>query len=264
MVDDVEVQDGRSWHFFIVENAIEDDFRLDKPYHISTYNALCRFADKEGECFPSLPTLAKYARCSEPTVIKALDKLRECGHILKTARTHKNLHQSNIYRLVTVVNEVNHSEQQEYNNTSSGVVNEVNQGGKRGLPGVVNGVKGNYIHLNKNHLTKEYIPAFESFWNEYPRHREKAKAFKKWNARIREGVSEDVLILTAKHYKLECDAEGREARFIKHGATFLGPDRPYEEYIEPPKLLSKKPAVQNQEVLSKAYEEALREEVGSS
>ena len=78
----------------------------------------------------------------------------------------------------------------------------------------------------KNNYTCE----FESFWFEYPRKKEKAKAFKVWNARLREGHTADEMITAAKNYATEC--VGRDEKYIKHGSTFIGPDKPFLEYIE--------------------------------
>lgn len=37
----------------------------------------------------------------------------------------------------------------------------------------------------------------------------------------------------AKHYAAYCRAVGTEQRFIKHAATFIGPDKYYDEWQEP-------------------------------
>jgi hypothetical protein len=40
-------------------------------------------------------------------------------------------------------------------------------------------------------------------------------------------------LLAAVHaYAAACTADGRESRFIKHPATFLGPNKPYEDFID--------------------------------
>lgn len=86
---------------------------------------------------------------------------------------------------------------------------------------------------NKKRKRKENIyPAFfQSFWDVYPRKKEKSKALKCFRARINEGCSEELLIEAAKAYAEECEATRQEERFIKYPATFLGPNRPFEDYI---------------------------------
>lgn len=76
-----------------------------------------------------------------------------------------------------------------------------------------------------------YSVAFERFWSIYPRKTEKAKAFRCWQTRLKEGVPEGELITAAERYALECQVLVREERFIKHAATFLGPTRPFEDFI---------------------------------
>jgi hypothetical protein len=46
-------------------------------------------------------------------------------------------------------------------------------------------------------------------------------------------VSADDLILAAENYARDCRARGAELQYIKHPATFLGPSKPYEEWIKP-------------------------------
>lgn len=77
----------------------------------------------------------------------------------------------------------------------------------------------------------EYTNEFEEFWKYYPRKTEKTAAFCKWKARIKQKVSTMDLINAAKHYAEKCKNESTEERFIKHAKTFLGENKPYEEFI---------------------------------
>jgi len=79
-----------------------------------------------------------------------------------------------------------------------------------------------------------YTQEFEEFWSVYPRKIEKKRAFRCWKARIKEGIDPPVLIATAKNYAAYCAKQGLEQRYIKHASTFLGPDKPFEEYINGP------------------------------
>lgn len=88
-----------------------------------------------------------------------------------------------------------------------------------------------------------YDPDFEKFWAEYPRKIEKQRAYRCWKIRIREGLSEGLtmeglvrdLVDAAKNYAADCRKRGTEERYIKHASTFLGPDRPYLDWICPQK-----------------------------
>lgn len=77
----------------------------------------------------------------------------------------------------------------------------------------------------------EYTAEFEAFWRVYPRHVEKARAFRAWRARLREGWPADDLIRAAVNYAASCRARGTEERFIKHASTFLGPDKPFKDWL---------------------------------
>ena len=92
------------------------------------------------------------------------------------------------------------------------------------------------VTTNKNEKNERniYSDVFESFWTAYPRKVEKAKAYRCFKARLKEGHTADELILTAKNYAAECKAKGTEETYIKHPSTFLSKDKPFLEYREMP------------------------------
>lgn len=76
-----------------------------------------------------------------------------------------------------------------------------------------------------------YSCAFEALWAAYPRKKEKANAYKCYKARLADGFSEDELMTAVKRYADECKARRTEARYIKLGATFLGSNTPFQDYL---------------------------------
>ena len=78
---------------------------------------------------------------------------------------------------------------------------------------------------------KTYTCAFEALWDAYPRKKEKAMAYKQYLARLNSGFSEDELMTAVKRYAEECRKNKTEQRYIKQGATFLGPNTPFEDYL---------------------------------
>lgn len=76
-----------------------------------------------------------------------------------------------------------------------------------------------------------YSCAFEALWSAYPRKKEKANAYKCYKARLADGFSEDELMTAVKRYADECKARRTEARYIKLGATFLGSNTPFMDYL---------------------------------
>ena len=77
-----------------------------------------------------------------------------------------------------------------------------------------------------------YSVHFESFWNAYPRKKEKAKAYKCYNARLNDGYSEEELLTAAAEYAKECKKRKTEERYIKLGSTFLSASTPFVDYLK--------------------------------
>ncbi len=97
---------------------------------------------------------------------------------------------------------------------------------------------GKHLATNKNDKNVEnekkkniYSVDFESFWKCYPRRKEKAKAYRCYQTRLKEGYSAEDMMEAARLYAEECRIMDKEDRYIKLAATFLGPDKPFEDYI---------------------------------
>lgn len=88
------------------------------------------------------------------------------------------------------------------------------------------------IPNNNKSISNIYTNCFEDFWKAYPRKKEKSKAYKCYQARLKDGFSEDELLNAAKNYAEECEREHREERYIKLGATFLSSNTPFVDYLK--------------------------------
>lgn len=90
------------------------------------------------------------------------------------------------------------------------------------------------VRLGKDSIDKvnKYSVCFEDAWNEYPRKKEKAKAYKCYQSRLKEGYSEEEILQAIKNYSSECNAKKTEEQYIKLCATFLGPNTPFIDYTE--------------------------------
>ena len=77
----------------------------------------------------------------------------------------------------------------------------------------------------------KYSNAFEMFWSEYPRKDEKAGAYKCFQTRLKDGFSEEEMILAAKSYAAKCLRDHTERRYIKLARTFLGPNTPFLDFV---------------------------------
>lgn len=78
----------------------------------------------------------------------------------------------------------------------------------------------------------DYSVAFETFWDAYPRRVDKGNAYKKYQARLKDGYSDEDLITAARNYRKQCDQEKTEARYIKHPKTFLSDTMPFVDYLD--------------------------------
>lgn len=52
-----------------------------------------------------------------------------------------------------------------------------------------------------------------------------------WKTRLKEKVSSEDMISAAINYSRYCRDKGVNPQYIKHPGTFLGPDKPFEEFI---------------------------------
>lgn len=82
-----------------------------------------------------------------------------------------------------------------------------------------------------NKAISNYTPDFEEFWSIYPRKADKAQAYKKYKARIKDGFSHEQLLQAAKNYVDQCKKDRTEEKYIKHGKTFLGESTPFLDYL---------------------------------
>ncbi|MDO4649964.1 MAG: replisome organizer [Eubacteriales bacterium] len=77
----------------------------------------------------------------------------------------------------------------------------------------------------------EYPNTFEEFWAEYPRRADKGQAYKKYQARLKDGYSPEELLQAARRYRMECEKNRTEQKFIKLAKTFLGDATPFVDYV---------------------------------
>lgn len=80
---------------------------------------------------------------------------------------------------------------------------------------------------------QDYSPDFETAWQVYPKRaggNSKAAAFKAWKARLKDGVTAEVMLAGVKRYATYVSATGSTGtQYVKQAATFFGPDRHFEE-----------------------------------
>ena len=77
----------------------------------------------------------------------------------------------------------------------------------------------------------DYTSEFLEFWERYPRRVDKQRAFRVWKTRLKDKHTPNDMIQAAINYASYCSAQRTEVQFIKHPATFLGPDKPFTEFV---------------------------------
>lgn len=232
---------------------------------------LYRCAGPDGCAWPSYATIQKATGLSRPTVIAVIKRLSQTGWIsCETRRSSEGDSATNLYRLrIPAIGRKAGSDDEQVVNEIDQVVNDINRGGKAALPRVVNvvdhggkaalpeglpneeqesnnppstsphdsGGRGNAVgddgerQVKRRRVREQYPSDFERFWSVYPRKVEKRRAFKCWQTRLREGYTADELIRAAEAYAEECRRKGRSQDYIKHASTFLGPSKPFEDYL---------------------------------
>ena len=85
--------------------------------------------------------------------------------------------------------------------------------------------------LPKKKAAGTYKPTFEEFWNAYPKKEGKAEAYKKYNARLKDGWSEIDLLRAAKNYAYVVNRQRTEMQYIKHAKTFLSENTPFTDFL---------------------------------
>lgn len=77
-----------------------------------------------------------------------------------------------------------------------------------------------------------YSKDFEEFWKVYPRTIGKGEAYKKYQARRKDGFSAEELLTAAKNYAADVKKKKTETQYIKHAKTFLSENTPFIDFLQ--------------------------------
>jgi len=156
-----EVRDLRQKEKFII-----DDFYLNGHAKVCgwqatlVYVSLCRHANKEQECFPSIKLIGEELKISRPTVIKGIKGLKNYN-IIKTKknRTKTGKWVNNTYILV----DKKHWKGSQVKHVDLvSQVNENTQPSKRQFKNQVNDVDTKETHIKETHIKVKDITSLES------------------------------------------------------------------------------------------------------
>ena len=204
----------RSGDLAIILAAAVFDLRLIHA-DIRVLAALSTYADKDGKCWPSEPTIASRTGISERHVRTCLRNLERFEYIEIERRPGL----SHMYRIPR--------------NWTAGVEIDTPELDCRGPRNPTAGDPGTGVPPNdiKND-TKNDIPTisgFEGFWRAYPSRKPhsnpKAPAKKKFEASVGGGVAPADIIRGAKNYALYVEHERLNPKYICQAQTWLSQER---------------------------------------
>ena len=94
-------------------------------------------------------------------------------------------------------------------------------------------VENIYNNVNNHNNNKNiYAQNFRIIWDHYPKKKEKAAAYKAYQARLNEGYSEEELLEATKAYAQECKDRRTAEQYIKSPKTIFGPNAPFTDYLK--------------------------------
>lgn len=193
----------------IIPNWIARGERLD-AFEKLVYLALLSRANEEGFAWPSMPTLAEDAGCSERTVQERLRRLSERGLVGIEKRFREDgSPTSNLYRVEVF----------RPRNSRTTPPQELHQGGA-GVADKERTIEERTIEEHSS--SPDGDGAFDRFWNVYPRKAGKQAAVKAWAKAIK-STSPDVIVDGASRFA--ADPNLPEKQFIPHPATWLNAGR---------------------------------------
>lgn len=169
---------------------------------------------ERGEFITSLNTLSKELGYSTKNIRTALEHLKRTGELASRA--------NNKFRIITVLN------YDKYQGVGKPSGNQPASNGQSA---------GKQLATDKEYKEyknkkKEYNVQFERIWREYPRKKEKSAAYTAYQARLKDGYSEEELLRATIAYAEECKKTNREERYIKLGKTFFGSSMSFMDYLQ--------------------------------
>lgn len=164
---------------------------------------------KKGQFITSILKLSEHWKWDRKKTAKFLGLLEKDQMIKKNSTTHGTT--------ITIVN----WEKYQVCGTTDGTTPTPTEG--QPLP----------INNNDNNDNKKrvYITRFEETYKIYPRKGDKKRAYACYQARLKEGYSEDELFAATKNYADYCRRENREQKYIKLATTFFGVNTPFVDYL---------------------------------
>lgn len=213
-------------YYAIIPANIRYDSKI-PPNAKLLYGEITALCNEKGYCWATNDYFARLYSVSKTSISKWISCLIDNGYIARKIE-YRDGSKEIQNRYLSMVN----TPIEEKLNTP---LIEVNEGIEEKLnTPIEEKLKDNNTVFNNtiNNTSNKYMYAFEELWNVYPRKKEKAKAYKCYQARLKDGFKADELLQAVMAYSSECKKRKTEEKYIKLAATFLGENTPFIDYME--------------------------------
>ena len=250
--------EGERKPFIMLQLSLWRDKRLTGNEKLVLISLLCHYNTEKRRAWPSLNTIAEECVCSRVVVWQTLKTLETKGFI-KCEKTAGKVTQYELTFGDIPIQNLNttHSESEPVNSIPIQNLNTTHSESERVPIQNLNtthsesepelylrtrSIRTRSIELEKPQNSRgDFTDDFEEFWRAYPKPKnpDKTPTRKRYEALRKKGVSGEDLLKAAQGYARS--TQGTDPRYIKHGATFLGPQEPWRDYLTEPEPVSDEP-----------------------
>jgi hypothetical protein len=200
------------------------DLHFEKPLVKFVFIALADCANNEGECYPSIPTIAKKCSLNERQVYRSINELQKMGLISKENRCHKDgRNRSNIY-MITLTDSHPHPDPQSPSPLTDSHPSKENHKKEPSKESILSDSK-----------KSDDLDDFEILWKEYPNKSSgKQSAIKAYSSAKKRKVSIDQILSGIERYKKYVEqrrSDGFPGLQYKLFATWLRGEEWKSQYV---------------------------------
>lgn len=205
--------------------------------------AIADHADDAGSAYPGVTKLAAKSRMSERNTQYGLKRLQASGELeIKRGAGPRG---TNVYR-ITIADSMDPAAAYPAKFAPAKFAPGATGGRKGVQASVASGATAIAPEPSSKHQKnrQEYAHAFEEAWELYPERAgndPKPDAYKQWQARLRDGHTEQELLQGVRRFRAYCDAKGDTGtQFVMQARKFFGEGKPFAaDWKLPKSALSK-------------------------
>lgn len=254
--------------FTSVYNEVIRDPELDPKYK-TLYFLLASYCWNKDHCFPSQKQLARILGRDERTVRKWINKLVEYGLIRvtkgirysnvymlcdmkdvykstmdsqdskmspeETDRSHRTKTSGQTGSFCPPNNTQSNNTQLKESSSTESTTTEDDKSNTNSKTNKLKDSKGREIikaYREDSSAYYNYPVQFEEFWEKYPKQTSKKSAYNRWEKLVfNKKFSPEDITKSAIKYQDFCQQSGRQFKYIKQAATFLGPEEHWIDYL---------------------------------